>query len=99
MSALEQQSSQAILNSVGALGGKSITGVSAVTPDTGFYFYCIVPSVDMVIAAQSNLSGALNPTITSGTIALHPAGIPIYGKFTSITLTSGYGIGYYARAN
>ena len=83
------------LDSVGFYGSKEITGVLAVTPTTGYYFFCIVPSSDMVIAAQGDVTGAINADLTA--ITSHPTGVPIYGKFNSITLTSGDGIGYLAK--
>ena len=82
-------------DSIGQTGSKEITGTSAVTPPTGFYFWSIVPSSDMVISAQGNVTSAINADLTA--IASHPTGVPIYGKFNSITLTSGDGIGYLAK--
>lgn len=84
----------AILDSVGEFGSKAITGTSAVTPPAGYYFFCIVPSSDIVVSAYAN-SQDEGADLTA--IASHPTGVPIYGKFTSITLTSGDGIGYLAR--
>ena len=81
---------------IGSLGGKAITGTSAVTPDTGYYFYAIQVMADIVVSAQGNVSGHTNPTL-SALIGGVPAGTVIYGKFTSITLTSGEAIGYYAK--
>lgn len=92
---LGNQANQSILQSIGAVGSKAITGVSAVTPPDGYYFFCIVPSSDMVISAQGNITDAINADLT--TITTHPAGLSIFGKFNSITLTSGSGIGYLAR--
>ena len=83
------------LESVGFTGAKEITGVLAVTPPTGYYFFCIVPSSDMVVAAQGDVTGAINADLTA--ITSHLAGVPVYGKFDSITLTSGDGIGYLAK--
>lgn len=84
----------ATVASMGLVGSKAITGTSAVTPPTGYYFICIVPSSDMVVSAYTN-SQDEGADLTA--IASHPTGVPIYGKFTSITLTSGDGIGYLAR--
>lgn len=90
------QEKLAVVNSVGATGSKAITGTSAVTPATGYYFFCIVPVTDIVVSAKADVTGALNADLTAFTTGI-PAGLAVYGKFTSITLTSGSAIGYYAR--
>lgn len=92
MSLLEQQAAQVILNTHGVNGGKAITGTSKVTPATGYYFCAITAAEDTVVAAQDDVTGATNPTL-----AKIPAGATVYGKFASITLTSGSGYGYYAK--
>jgi hypothetical protein len=50
---------------------------------------------DMVVAAQGDVTGATNPTLTA--IASIPAKTILYGKWNSITLTSGDAIAYYAK--
>lgn len=93
-SQLELSAAQATLNTVGASGSVAITGTGAVTPPTGFYFYCVDFMSDSVVSAQGNLTGATNATLsTLGTIPAKP----VYGKWTSITLTSGSAIGYITR--
>ena len=80
--------------SMGGVGSKAITGTSAVTPPTGYYFFAIQVVADMVVSAQGNLTGATNADLT--TITSIPAGVVIYGKFDSITLSTGDAIGYLA---
>lgn len=91
-SVLLQQAAQAYLNNHGVNGGKAITGTSAVAPDAGYYFCAIIATAACVVASQGDVSGATNPTL--GPI---PVGATVYGKFSSITLTSGTAIGYYAK--
>jgi len=91
---LEQNANQATVNSVGAIGSKAITGTSAVTPPTGYYFFAIDFMADSVVTSQIDLTGATNAVLSSLTTI--PAK-PVYGKWTSITLTSGEAIGYLAR--
>ena len=79
--------------SLGQDGGKSITGTNAVTPATGNYYFAIQIIADTVVAAQGNVAGAVNPDLTDFTVL--SAGTIIYGKWNSITLTSGEAIGYY----
>lgn len=92
MSQLEQMAAQAYLNNHGMTGGKAITGTSQVLPDEGYYFCAILATAATVVASQTNVAGATNPTL--GPI---PVGATVYGKFASITLTSGTAIGYYAK--
>lgn len=77
---------------MGGCGSKAITGTSAVTPPTGYYFFAIQVMVDMVVSAKSDVSGATNGDITTFTNI--PAGTILFGKFSSITLTSGEALGY-----
>jgi hypothetical protein len=91
-SVLSQIAAQSYLNNHGANGGKEITGTSAVTPATGYYFCAIVATAATVVASQENVAGSDNPVL--GPI---PVGTTVYGKFASITLTSGTAIGYYAK--
>lgn len=92
---LDQAANNAIVNSVGALGSNEITGVGAVTPTTGFYFFAIQIIADTVVAAQVDVTNATNADLTALTSI--PAGTVVYGKWSSITLTSGEAIGYLAR--
>jgi hypothetical protein len=95
-SSLVQSSSQAMVNSVGALGSVAITGTSAVVAPTGFYFFCLNFTQDSVVGARVDLAGATNANLTLFTTGF-TGGFPVYGKWTSITLTSGSAIGYLAR--
>ena len=81
--------------STGMVGGKAITGTSAVTPDSGYYFFAIQVVADMVVSAQGDVTGATNPDLTA--LASIPAGTILYGKYNSITPASGEAIGYYVK--
>lgn len=96
MSSIEQLASLATVQNIGAIGSKEIVGTSAVTPATGYYFYAIQVTSDIIVSAQGNLTGATNMVLANITGGI-PAGTVIYGKFNSITLTSGQAIGYYAK--
>lgn len=76
------------------IGSKAITGTSAVTPASGYYFASIQAISDIVVSAQGNVSGAINADLTEFTSI--PAGTFLLGKWNSITLTSGEAIGHYA---
>ena len=78
--------------SLGQYGGKEITGVGAVTPDAGFYFFAVQFIADSVVAAQGDVAGIANPDLTAFTVI--KAGTTLYGKWSSITLTSGEALGY-----
>lgn len=92
-SSLSNQADYITLADKGMIAGKIITGTGAVTPPTGHYFFKIVPvSTTIVVAAQGDVTDATNPDLTDLTSI--PSGVPIYGKFNSITLTSGEAIGY-----
>lgn len=95
-SSLEQMAALATLQNIGVIGSKEIVGTSAVTPVTGCYFYAIQVMSDIIVSAQSNITGSVNANLTLLTGGI-PAGTVIYGKFNSITLTSGQAIGYYAK--
>lgn len=91
-SELEQLAAQSYLNVHGMTGGKAITGTSPVLPTDGYYFCAILATAACVVASQVDVAGSANPVL--GPI---PEGATIYGKFSSITLTSGTAIGYYAK--
>lgn len=95
-SQLQQSAALAKLAELGQIGGKSITGTSAVTPDAGYYFIAIQIIADAAVSAQGDVDGARNPDLTALTTI--PAGVTVYGKFDSVTLTSGEAIGYYSKA-
>lgn len=90
-SQLEQSAAQAYINNHGMTGSKAITGTAEVDPPAGYYFCAILATAAMVVASQGNVAGATNAVL--GPI---PVGTTVYGKFSSITLTSGTGIGYLA---
>lgn len=92
MSQLEISAAQNYLNIHGVNGGKAITGITEVAPTAGNYFCAITATADAVVNSQTNVDGSDNPTL--GAI---PAGTTVYGKFASITLSSGSAIGYYAK--
>ena len=99
-SQLEISAAQATLNAVGARGGQAITGTSIVNAPTGSYFYCIHFNVDSVVSAQGNATDSMGSVAVNATLSalgVFPAGYAVYGKFSSITLTSGSAIGYIAR--
>ena len=76
---------------LGNFGSKSITGTSPVLPDTGFIFTSLYAVTITVVAAQVD-AGINNANLATLTI---PQGITIFGKWSSITLTSGSMIGYF----
>ena len=92
MSHVENVAAQTILNTHGVTGGKAITGTSEVTPTDGYYFCAITATSAVVVASQTDESGADNPTFSA-----IPVGTTVYGKLASVTLTSGSAIGYYAK--
>lgn len=69
-------------------GGSGLTNISnttAYTP-TGKEIYCIMPVADTVFATLTGVTGF---SVTGKTGRTCPAGIPIYGRFSTVTLTSG----------
>ena len=67
-------------------GGDGLLTISDTTARTGLNVYAITPVTDTVFAV---LTGATGFTVTGKTGRTCPAGIPIFGRFTAITLTSG----------
>lgn len=77
---------------LGQAGVDTITNTSATTPGgTSDQWFCIFPIADTVISAIAENDAELNGSTETDTLAgiTLSAGIPIYGTFTSITLTSG----------
>lgn len=97
MSMIEQSASKAILQYIGLYGSKEIVGITKVSAATGSYFFAIQAISDIKVASQENEPESTNANLSLLTAGI-PAGTVIYGKFTSITLTSGQAIGYYARS-
>ena len=95
-SQLQNQSGVATLQSIGAVGSKEITGLSAVPAPTGYYYFCIQFVADGVVSARTDVTNAVNANLTSFTGGFL-AGSAIYGKWSSITLSQGSAIGYLAR--
>jgi hypothetical protein len=91
---LEIAAAQVALNKAGATGSKAITGTDPVTPADGYYFFALQAMADTVVAAQGDVTDAVNADLTEFTKI--SAGVTVYGKWNSITLTSGELIGYYA---
>lgn len=81
---------EAILKSqMGGYGCHFISDTAAHTPTAGRVFVALIPLVDTVISAYlPTLDGN---TLTGVTI---PAGTPVYGRFTTLTLTSGKVLAY-----
>jgi len=79
----------------GEYGAKAITGTDAVTPATGYYFAALHAMAATDVAEQEDVAGAHNPTLSD--ITSIPANSVLYGKWSSITLTSGQMIGYYKK--
>ncbi len=78
--------------SLGRNGMVIIADTAAHTPTAGLCFAAIVAMQDTVIAAATaDASAPITGTIAGLAI---PAGGVIYGKFTSVTLTSGTAIAY-----
>lgn len=80
-----------VTNLTGRQGGEVITDTTAHTPGgSGKSWHAILVVEEAVIAAiEGNLTGVSN--LVGKTL---PAGLPLYGSFTSITLTSGTVIAY-----
>ena len=96
MSGLSNKADQKIIESMGAAGGKAITDTSATTPDAGFYFVAMQVIAEAVVSAQGDVTGASNPDLTAFTAIRE--GTILFGKWNSITLTSGEVVVYNAIA-
>lgn len=70
---------------VGNLGG-IYSGAAVIAPDAGYVFNCIYIVADAVITAVGNVTGITGITFTTNTC--------IYGRFTSVTVTSGAVVAY-----
>jgi hypothetical protein len=71
-----------------------MVGTAEVSVPTTNYFSAIQSMADTVVSTQEDVTGATNPALSTFTSIL--AGTVIYGKFSSITLTSGQAIAYKA---
>ena len=74
---------------IGAFGGNFISDTNAHTPTEGFVFMAIQVIEEAVIAAY--LPAFDGNTFTAVTLA---AGTVIFGRFTTVTLTSGSVLAY-----
>ncbi len=75
--------------SFGQSGGELITDTSAHTPTGGVFFaISVVTAATFAVATDGNITG-----LNDGATAI-PAGSIIYGRFNSITLTSGSVVAY-----
>lgn len=81
----------------GFLGSKAITGTDAVTPDTGYEWVALQFVEDSVVAAYAQPSSAVDSVDLTAFTTIS-AGTTIYGRFSSITLTSGSAIGYNGKS-
>ncbi len=90
------EAKESIQLAIGRVGRIILTGQTELTPPAGYYIFCIIPSSDMVISSYDNRPGYVEEgDLTDITSFL--TGMPIYGEFTSLTLSEGDGIGYLAR--
>lgn len=62
---------------------------------SGYYIFAIQFIADSVVSTQTDKAGAINTQLTGLTSI--PAGTVVYGKYSSISLTSGEAIGYLVR--
>ncbi len=67
-------------------GGSGLLTISDTEARTGLNVYCITPVTDTVF---NTLTGATGFSVTGKTGRVCPAGIPIFGRFTAITLSYG----------
>jgi len=77
----------------GQNGSKAIVGTSEVKADDDKIFTCLYAMSDCVVSAQVD-EGVSNADLTS--LVAIPEGLIVYGLWSSITLSSGDMIGYYA---
>lgn len=82
---------------VGAYGGEHLNGAGKETTDGG-RFGCIMPYADTVFSAlveSDNTEAAIGKDVLTG--ATWPSGIPIFGDWKKVRLTSGRCIAYKYR--
>ena len=78
------------VNAMGGNGFEFISDTVAHTPPTGQVFVALQVIADAVISAYT-YTGVSGNTFTGNTI---PSGTVVFGRFTSVTLTSGKVIAY-----
>jgi len=76
-----------IVASLGGYGGKYISDTSATTPTSKYDFCAILAITDTVVSAVAGNIDIASMAITKGII--------VYGRWSSITLTSGSVIAYH----
>jgi hypothetical protein len=75
----------------GAYKQRLVTDTTVLTPAAGDTFYCIVPVADVVFSTLTGANFAVTGSLPGTTF---PAGIPIFGDFSAITLASGRALIY-----
>jgi hypothetical protein len=83
-----------VIDAVEGTNDTIIVGTAEVSVPTTNYFSAIQAMADTVVSTQEDVTGATNPALS--TLTKIPAGSTVYGKFASITLTSGEAIAYKA---
>ena len=68
-------------------------GIAAIKPPTGKYIFSITCETTAVVASETFVSGSAGPKLASLTGLV--AGHVYYGRWSSITMTSGECVGYY----
>ena len=79
---------------LGLLGGRAITGTSAITANAAGYFYAIQFVTSAIVTSQADKTGANNPRLAAITAGF-TAGTVVFGQYSSITLSQGSAIGYF----
>lgn len=88
----ERRQTELMETNQGNFGSIEMNGAGAVVPATGKIFTKLIVMTETVVAAQTDVS------ITNADLSVFtsiPAGAVIYGRWSSITLTSGQVIAYY----
>ncbi len=70
-----------------------VVGIGAVKPPTGKYIYKVTCETTAVVASETFLSGSNGPKLAALTGLV--AGHVYYGRWATITMTSGECVGYY----
>jgi hypothetical protein len=87
---MSQSRADAMLElSLGNNGSKEITGTSEVTADNIFIAIQFID--DSIVASQTD-AGVANADLSAFSLII--GGTIVYGKWSSLTLTSGFAIGY-----
>ena len=81
----------------GYLGAKVITTTDATTPSTGFEFIAVQALSDAVVSASTGATDAQD-AIDLSALSYIGAGSIVYGRWVSITLSSGEVVAYQGKA-